>query len=39
VTEQLAKIVEKTQDIDLESLKAQLITSSLDIMKKWDNIS
>jgi hypothetical protein len=39
VTEQLANIVEKMPDIDLESLKAQLITSSLDIMKKWDNIS
>ena len=39
LTEELVNIVEKKPDIDLESLKAQLITSSLDIMKKWDNIS
>ena len=39
LTEQLINIVEKTPDIDLESLRAQLIASSLGIMKKWDNIS
>lgn len=39
LTEQLINIVEKTPDIDLESLRTQLITSSLGIMKRWDNIN
>jgi len=39
LTEELVNIVEKKPDIDLESLKAQLITSSLNIMKKWDSTS
>ena len=39
LTEQLVNTVKTTPDIDLESLRAQLIISSLEIMKKWDNIS
>jgi hypothetical protein len=39
LTEQLANTVKITPDIDLESIRAQLINSSLEILKKWDNIS
>lgn len=39
LTEQLVNTVKTTPDIDLESFRAQLINSSLEIMKKWDNIS
>jgi hypothetical protein len=39
MTEQLLNIVERTPDIDLEPLRTQLISSALEIMKRWDNIS
>ena len=39
LTEQLVNTVKATPDIDLESIRAQLINSSLEIMKKWDNLS
>lgn len=38
LTEQLTNIVERTPDIGLEPLRAQLISSALEIMKRWDNI-
>jgi hypothetical protein len=39
LTEQLVNTIKTTPEIDLESIRAQLITSSLEIMEKWDNLS
>ena len=39
LTEDLINTIKMLPNIDLESLRAQLITSSLEIMKKWDKVS
>jgi hypothetical protein len=39
LTKQLTNTVKTTPDIDLDSIRAQLIASSLEILEKWDNLS
>ena len=39
LTEDLINAIKMRPNIELESLRAQLITSSLEIMKKWDKVS